>query len=85
MKKLTLSVALLASAAALTMMSGCVSPDHSGVYMDQHHGREEQSNADGRRDDGYHRDDGYRGDNRGYDRDRRDDRRDDNYSDPRRQ
>lgn len=77
MKKTILFLATLASAATILTLSGCAYPDHSGVYMDQHNGREEQRNADDRRD---RRDDGYRND--GY---RGDDRRDDNNVDPRRQ
>lgn len=56
-------------------LSGCAYPDHSGVYMDQHNGREEQRHDDDR-DRRDRRDDGYYHDN---------DRRDDNYVDPRRQ
>jgi hypothetical protein len=76
MKKTILFLATLASGMTLVTLSGCAYPDHSGVYMDQHNGREEQRHDDDRR-----RDDGYRCDNRD---NRNCDRRDDNV-DPRRQ
>jgi hypothetical protein len=65
-------LALVTMAGALTL-GGCAYPDHSGVYQDQHNGRQEQSH-----DDRYdHRNDGYRDGNH--------DDHDDNYVDPRRQ
>jgi hypothetical protein len=78
MKKTILFLATLASAIATMTLSGCAYPDHSGVYMDQHNGREEQRHDDDRRD---RRDDGYHND---YDH-RYDDRRGDDNVDPRRQ
>ena len=73
MKKTILALATFTSVMSIGALSGCAYPDHSGPYMDQHNGRQEQSNADrrDRRDDGNYRDDR--------------DHRDDNQTDPRRQ
>jgi hypothetical protein len=73
MKKTILFLATLASAMTLMTLSACAYPDHSGVYMDQHNGREEQGHDD-------HHDSNYQGDNHDDH-----DRRDDNDTDPRRQ
>ena len=67
MKKAILFLTMLAGVMSL---GGCAYPDHSGVYMDQHNGREEQSNAD-------HRNDRYQDDNH--------DNHDQDHTDPRRQ
>ena len=74
MTKTILRAATLAAAATLVTLGGCAYPDHSGVYLEQHNGREEQRTYDDRHD----RRDDCRDDNR--DNDHRND-----CIDPRRQ
>lgn len=64
MTKIILCAATLASAISLLSLGGCAYPDHSGVYMDQHNGREEQRTYDDRRDRRDNCRDGYSDNNR---------------------